>query len=264
MAELKADVLVLGAVMVGVGAALHLQKRGRDVILVDRDGLAGEGTSFGNAGMIECASVFPYMFPRDFGEILRYAQNRSPQVRYSPADLPAFLPWLARYYFASSPERARQSAMAELPLIRRSLIEHEELIAEAGAGELLRRTGWIKMYRSDATLAKALSDFERAKQYGVQGEVLDDAAIKLREPQLAGEFKGAIHFSEPGFVPDPRGVGKAYAGRCKRKGGRFLAGDARTLEQATGGWRVNVDHGAVTAREAVVALGPWSDLRSEE
>src|SRR6202022_163582 len=264
MAELKADVLVLGAVMVGVGAALHLQKRGRDVILVDRDGLAGEGTSFGNAGMIECASVFPYMFPRDFREILRYAQNRSPQVRYSLADLPAFLPWLLRYYLASSPERAKQSAMAELPLIRRSLIEHEALIAEAGAGELLRRTGWIKMYRSDTSFAKALSDFERAKQYGVTGEVLDDAAIKQREPQLAGEFKGAIHFSEPGFVPDPGGLAKAYAALFKRKGGRFLAGDARTLEQANGGWRVNVDHGAVTAREAVVALGPWSDLRSEE
>jgi D-amino-acid dehydrogenase len=259
MAELKADVLVLGAGMVGVGAALHLQKRGRDVILVDREGLAGEGTSFGNAGMIECASVFPYMFPRDFREILRYAQNRSPQVRYSLADLPSFVPWLVRYYLASSPERAKESAMAELPLIRRSLIEHEELIAQAGAGELLRRTGWIKMYRSDKTLAKALSDFERAKQYGVTGEVLDDAAIKQREPQLAGEFKGAIHFTEPGFVSDPGGLAKAYATLFKRKGGRFLAGDARTLQQANG-WRVNVEQGAVTAREAVVALGPWSDL----
>ena len=82
MAELKADVLVLGAGMVGVGAALHLQQRGRDVILVDRHELAGEETSYGNAGLIECASVFPYMFPRDFGQILRYALNRAPQVRY--------------------------------------------------------------------------------------------------------------------------------------------------------------------------------------
>jgi D-amino-acid dehydrogenase len=260
MAELKADVVVLGAGMVGVGAALHLQKRGRDVILVDRQAHAGEGTSYGNAGMIECASVFPYMFPRDFSEILRYAQNRSPQVRYSLAELPSFLPWLVRYYLASSPQRAHQGAMAVLPLIRRSLIEHEELIAEAGAGDLLRRTGWIKMYRSDATLAKALSDFERAKQYGVKGEILDDAAIKLREPQISGEFAGAIHFSEPGFVVDPGGLAKAYAALFRRKGGRFLTGDARTLEQAGGGWRVNVDQGAVTAREAVVALGPWSDL----
>ena len=65
MAELKADVLVLGAGMVGVGAALHLQKRGRDTVLIDRHEMAGEETSYGNGGLIESASVFPYMFPRD-------------------------------------------------------------------------------------------------------------------------------------------------------------------------------------------------------
>src|SRR5689334_24675425 len=71
MPELKADVVVLGAGMVGLGAALHLQKRGRDVMLVDRHNAAGEETSYGNAGLIECASVFPYMFPRDFGSLDR-------------------------------------------------------------------------------------------------------------------------------------------------------------------------------------------------
>src|ERR1700722_17006234 len=120
MAELKADVLVLGAGMVGVGAALHLQKRGRDVILVDRHELAGEGTSFGNAGLFDWASVFPFIFPRDFGRFLQYARNRSPQARYQLSTLPAFLPWLVRYFLASSPKRALHSAMAELPLIRRS------------------------------------------------------------------------------------------------------------------------------------------------
>jgi D-lysine oxidase len=185
MAELKADVLVLGAGMVGVGAALHLQQRGREVILIDRHQRAGEETSFGNAGLIECASVFPYMFPRDFGQILRYAINSSPQVRYQFADLPSFLPWLMRYYFASSPDRAQHSAMAELPLIRRSLIEHEALIAEAEVPELLRRTGWLKLYRSAATLSKAVREFERAKHHGVAGEVLDGKAIAAREPHLA-------------------------------------------------------------------------------
>src|SRR6202163_3880172 len=260
MTELKADVLVLGAGMVGVSAALHLQQRGRDVILVDRHEFAGEETSFGNAGLIESASVFPYMFPRDFAQILQYALNRSPQVRYRFSDLPFSLPWLLRYFLASSPERTLHSAMAELPLIRRSLLEHEALIAEAGVPELLRRTGWIKLFSSDATLAKAVRDFERAKQYGVDGEVLDGKAIAAREPNLTGEFAGAIHFPAPGFVPDPGGLAKAYAALLKRKGGRFLVGDARTLEQGAGGWRVSGPHGATTAREVVAALAPWPDM----
>ena len=260
MGEPKADVLVLGAGMVGVSAALHLQQRGRDVILVDRHELAGEETSHGNGGLIECASVFPYMFPRDVREILRYAINSTPQVRYSVADLPAFLPWLMRYYLASSPERAPHSALAALPLIRRSLLEHEALIAEAGVPELLRRTGWIKLFRSDATLAKAIADLERARQYGVAGEVLDAKAIAAREPNLTGDFAGAVHWPAPGFVPDPGGLAKAYAALFERKGGRFRVGDARTLQQGSGEWRLAGTDGAIVAREAVVALGPWSDL----
>ena len=260
MAELKADVLVLGAGMVGVSAAVHLQNRGRDVILIDRHERAGEETSFGNAGLIESASVFPYMFPRDFGQILRYAMNSQPEVRYELFDLPALLPWLARYYLASSPKRALHSAMAELPLIRRSLIEHEALMAQAEVPELLRRTGWLKLFRSDATLASAAADFERARQYGVAGEILDRKAIAAREPNLSGEFTGAVYFPAPGFIPDPGGLAKAYAALLKRKGGRFMTGDARSLEQRSGGWQVAGPSGTAVAREVVVALGPWSDL----
>jgi D-amino-acid dehydrogenase len=256
MVQLKADVLVLGAGMVGVSAALHLQKLGRDVILVDRHERAGEETSYGNAGLIECASVFPYMFPRDFKQILQYALNRSPQVRYSISDLPDFLPWLVRYYFASSPQRALHSAMAELPLIQQSLVEHEALIDEAGVPELLRRTGWLKLFRSETSLAKAVREAERAGQYGVASEILDSKAIAAREPHLTGDFAGAVHLPTPGFIADPAALARAYAALFVRKGGRFVVADARSLTQEAGGWRVD----RVAAREAVVALGPWSDL----
>src|ERR1700744_4904355 len=173
MAELKTDVLVLGAGMVGVGAALHLQQRGRSVILIDKHERAGEETSYGNAGLIEAASVFPYMFPRELSKILRYASNRAPHVHYSVSDLPSFLPWLLRYYLASRPDRALRGAMGVLPLIRRSLDEHEALITEAGVPELLRKMGWIKLFRSDASLARASAELERARQYGVVGDILD-------------------------------------------------------------------------------------------
>jgi D-amino-acid dehydrogenase len=259
MAELKADVLVLGAGMVGVSAALHLQARGRNVVLVDRHERAGEETSYGNAGLIECASVFPYMFPRDFGQILKYAANRSPDVHYHLDALPSFLPWMLRYFLNSSPQGALRSALAALPLIQRSLQEHEALIEEAGVPELLRRTGWIKLFRSERTMAKGLSELKRDRAYGISGDVLDAAAIAAREPNLSGDFAGAIHWPTPGFIPDPGGLAKAYARLFIRKGGRFLAADARTLTQGDGGWRVAGPNGALVARDAVVALGPWSD-----
>ena len=260
MAELKADVLVLGAGMVGVSAALHLQARGRNVVLVDRHERAGEETSYGNAGLIECASVFPYMFPRDFSQILKYALNRSADAHYHLDALPGFLPWMIRYFLNSSPAGALRSATAALPLIQRSLQEHEALIAEAGVPELLRRTGWIKLFRSGATMEKSLGELERDRAYGVTGNVLDPAAIAAREPNLSGDFTGAIHWPAPGFIPDPGALAKAYAALFIRKGGRFLTADARTLTQGDGNWRVAGPNGAIIGRDVVVALGPWSDL----
>ncbi|MGG1949488.1 FAD-dependent oxidoreductase, partial [Trinickia sp. NRRL B-1857] len=44
------DVIVLGAGIVGVSCAIHLQDRSRRVALLDR-GAPGDGTSFGNAGL---------------------------------------------------------------------------------------------------------------------------------------------------------------------------------------------------------------------
>ena len=55
---MRADVVVLGAGIVGVSVALHLQKRGRAVVLVDRRG-PGEETSFGNAGLIQSEGSTP-------------------------------------------------------------------------------------------------------------------------------------------------------------------------------------------------------------
>lgn len=242
--------------MVGVSAALHLQQRGRDVILVDTRQEAGEETSFGNAGLIECASVFPYMFPRDFAQLAQYALNRSPQAHYRLSDLPYFAPWLVRYFLASSPQRALHSAMAELPLIQRSLIEHEALIAAAGVPELLRRTGWLKLFRSEKSFVHAVKEVERIRQFGVPSDILRSSAIAAREPNVSGEFAGAIYLPTPGFVPDPGALAKAYAALFTRRGGRFLVSEARTLEQDGKEWRVR----GAAAREVVVALGPWSDL----
>jgi len=262
MAAQRADVVVLGAGIVGVSAALHLQQRGRDVILLDRHGIAGEETSYGNAGLIERASVFPYTFPRDLPHLVRYALNRSTEAHYHLSALPTVLPWLWRYFRASSPAGALRSARAALPLIERSLAEHEALMEAAGAQHLLRRTGWIKLFRSQASLAQGVVELKLAREFaGVEGEVLDVAGIAAREPNFSGDFTGAIHWPAPGFVPDPGKLAKSYAELFTRRGGRFVAGDARTLQQDGGGWQLrDADGNTIAAREVVVALGPWADL----
>lgn len=255
---MRCDVVVLGAGMVGLGAALALQARGREVAIVDRRGTAGRETSFGNAGLIERASVALYTFPRDIGKILKVVAGRAPEARVDWTALPHILPWIARYYWESAPARAAAHAKAVLPLIERCVSEHEKLAEAAGATGLLRRSGWIKAFRTQESMEEGLADARVVRDHGLAVDILDPAALALLEPDVSG-FVGAAHYRDPVAVTDPGALALAYARLFETRGGRLVAGDARSLEETGQGWRIATQHGLLDAREAVVALGPWSD-----
>lgn len=254
-----ADVLVLGAGIVGVSAALHLQQRGRRVALIDRRG-AGEETSYGNAGLIERSSVIPYGVPRDLRILALYALNRSADVRFDWLHVPRLTSWLWRFWRESSPSKLRGAAGDMLPLIERSLIEHENLMAEAGLLKDLRKGGWIDAFRTPGSLDRAVKNAESLRLYGLRFDVLDRAELQRREPHLSDVLIGGIHWLDAASVPDPGAVVKGYAKLFEKRGGEVLEGDARTLRQDGSGWSVQTQNGRVGAREVVVALGPWSDM----
>ena len=112
MALQRTDVVVLGAGMVGVGAALHIQAKGRAVTLIDRTGAAARETSFGNAGIVQSEAAYPYAFPRALGEIVPAALNLDPRVHIRYLALPWIAMWVWRYFLASSPARRLETALA--------------------------------------------------------------------------------------------------------------------------------------------------------
>jgi D-amino-acid dehydrogenase len=256
---MRADVIVLGAGMVGVSVALHLQQRGRDVVLVDRR-RAGEETSYGNAGLIQREGVIPYTFPREIGTILSYAMNHRRDAVYHLSALPRIVPWLFRYWQNATSERIERSARALAPLMARCVDEHEALIAEAGgaARALVRPNGWIRCLRTEESLREKIAEARRFDQYGIDYAVLTGAQLRALEPHVSGKIIGAIHFRGSPTSSDPGMLTKAYADLFVRKGGRFLKGDGRRLVQDTSGWSLPAENGPITACEAVVSLGPWS------
>lgn len=253
----RSDVAVLGAGIIGVSAALHLQARGRSVVLVDRRG-AGEETSYGNAGLIERASVVPYAFPRSLLALLRYAANQQTDVRYHWSFLPRVAPWLFQYWRNSAPARLAEAARAMLPLIERCLDEHRPLLDQAGITHLARDTGWLTVYRSTRALDEGVQGTAKAVAHGLSFGVLDPAQVRALEPHLADGLTGGIHWKDPVSVSDPGAVTKGYADLFLRRGGRMLQADARSLQPADGGWSLNGPDGPIVVRDVVVALGPWS------
>lgn len=253
----KTDVLVLGAGIVGVSAALQLAKRGVSVALIDRRGV-GEETSYGNSGIIGGAGVYPNAFPREWSKVLQVAFKRAPQANYHFRSLLAVAPWLFAYWRASTRSRLEDSARALHPLQSRAAAEHEALAIEAGASRYLRKGGWISIYRRPGALEALAPELALGAELGVPATVLDVAGARALEPHLVPVFTSAIHWSSVVTLSNPLAVTQAYADRFKALDGRVLKGDARTLARSGGSWSVDTEEGRYQASDAVIALGPWS------
>ncbi len=259
MPSRSVDVIVLGAGMVGVSAALALQARGAMVTLVDRHGEAADETSYGNAGLIQSEAVIPYTFPRDPAEIANAALNRDPRAHVRYGALPANAHALWRYFRFSTSAEVAETAKAMKPLVFGAAAEHQKLAEAAGAGAILRPTGWLQVWRTSAGEDDAHAEVEDLAPYGVQSRFLDRDGVMAMEPHLGEAARGALHFPDPLSTPDPQGLARAYAALFVARGGRFEKGDANTLEPAASGWMVTTEAGRVGARDVVIALGPWSN-----
>ncbi len=253
------DAVVLGAGIVGVSAALGLQARGRTVVIVDRLGEAAGETSSGNTGIIQTEAIIPYLFPRDPAEIALAAVNLNPDAHIRYAALPAIAPALWRYFRASTRVGKAETARAMAPFVSAAAAEHRKLAAAAGASALLRDTGWIKVFRSSRGEDKVREEAEELKPYGIVPTFLDRAALTALEPHAGALALGGTHFPDPPTTPDPQGLTRAYAALFVSRGGRMEVGDARSLEPSGPGWLVTTASGRLAARDAVIALGAWSD-----
>ena len=254
------DVVVLGAGIVGVCVAVHLQKKGRSVVLVDRRD-PGSETSFGNAGLIQREAIYPYGFPQDFGALVRYGLNHNIDAHYHPLALPTIAPFLWRYWKNSGVTRHDAIARLYAKLIERCVDEHDVLIAEAGADHLVRRNCWIKIFRTTKMRDKNFAEAERWKQeFGVTHRPLDGRDLEREEPFLAPGLAGGLHWTQPISTSSPHGLVAAYAALFEKLGGRTLQGDARSLQADGSGWSVRSAEGLTRAGAAVVALGPWADV----
>jgi D-amino-acid dehydrogenase len=253
----RSDVMVLGAGIVGTSIALHLAKRGLSVALVDR-GAPGEETSYGNAGIIESNTIFPATFPKSLTALARVALKQATEANYHLSFLPQVVPWLLAFRAASDPERLVNHARMVRPLFSHAVSEHEALMLESGATRYLRKTGWLKLYRRDATFRSLAREFDLAGEFGIPLDALStDDALAL-EPSLSPVFEHAVFWRSATSISNPLALTRAYAARFSTLGGVTLTGDAQTLHRSGARWRVETDQGALDADQAVVALGPWA------
>ncbi len=252
------DIAVLGAGMIGVCVANHLQKAGHNVVLIDRKA-PGRETSYGNAGLIQREAVEPHPFPRDIGKIWRVLPNRSVDIRYRASAMFQNAGALIQYWHHSSPREFARIVPEYASLIAHCTAEHDAMISAAGAESLLRRDGWLQLFREPHNLESESAKAEEHRQrFGVTFETLDSRALAATEPAIAKRLAGAIHWTNAWSVVDPGALVQAYADDFMAAGGSLETAEVTHISHNASVWQLHAESRTIEAESLVLATGPWS------
>jgi D-amino-acid dehydrogenase len=250
-------IAVVGAGIVGVSCALHLQRAGHDVTLIDPRA-PGTATSFGNAGGIVTGAVVPNSTPALWRDIPRMLFDRNSAVRVRWSYLPWIAPWLTQFLLAGRHARVETIADALLPLVSRAYDAHRELIALSGVEGLVRPVGWLKVYESEAGFAGTQYDREIMQARGIKLDVLGPDDIRQLEPNLARRYLKGLFLPDSAFVASPHQLVQAHAAQFQRLGGTIVQERVRGVQPIDGGVRLDCELGFRSFDAVVIAAGAWS------
>lgn len=181
--------------MVGVSVAWHLQRRGFRVTMVDRKA-PGEETSWGNAGIIQRECLQPYRIPTGFLNRIQILLNAKVDVRYDLASIPQNIYAIYLYWRNSSPRLYHKNSAAFASLIEHCTTEHERMIKASHSEGLVRKVGFLELFRTEP-LSVAAASVEEQRAMGINVDLVTPDDLQKQEPSLnAKAFSCGFYFKD--------------------------------------------------------------------
>ena len=251
------QVTIVGAGIVGICCGLWLQREGHQVTLIDP--LApGRGCSYGNGGLLQASACVPIATPGVLQAVPRMLLDPDQPLVIHWRHLPRLAPYLLRFLAAARPGRVEEISKSLASLLAIALPSYRPLIAEAGAGELVRPSGELHVYQTAAAFRSAIGAHELRRRRGVPIEVLDDAAAHQLEPALAPVYR-AVFLPEPEQTLDPYEFAAHLAAHFVRRGGIVLQEKVQDIVVAPEGpVAVVTDADQHAVDQLVIAAGAYS------
>ncbi len=212
--------VVVGAGIIGTAIAHDLQKRGRQVVLVDRD-TPGMGASFGNMASIAVTEFMPASRPSVWRQIPGWMLDPEGPVRVRPSYMPKLAPWFLRFIAASRPSRLRELEAQGAALCSRALDDTMALLRETGLEDQISEEGCLSLYADEAEFRADREHIEILERFGFPHEVIGRQAINALEPELSDRIGMAVLFPQNRSMRDPYRLVLALAERFAGLGGRI-------------------------------------------
>jgi len=248
---------VIGAGIVGICAALEIQRAGFDVTLIDRDE-PGMSCSYGNAGILTATEVGPLGLPGMMKNLPKWLLDPLGPVAVDPLHLPKMIPWGLRLLKESRPDRVEQIADQMQGFYHSAIDLYRDLLGSVGAGDLVRQPGYLCVYSSRETAQPDDYFWSLHRQRGIALNELGAGEIRQIVPDASKDLTYAIHVLDEGCVVSPLAVSKALLGGFLAEGGTFIEANVSHLEPTDGAVVVRSEAGDQTFSNVVLSAGVHS------
>lgn len=253
-----ADVLVIGGGAVGVCSAYYASKQGLKVTLLDK-GEVCSGGSYGNAGLIVPSHCVPLAAPSSMTNAWRRLFTPHDPIYVKPRLNRDLISWLLSFRRACTDANVRTA----MPLLRRLSLASVTLFEELKNGEGLsfgyEKSGYLRLYKTEAGLQEGRDEVELVQSVGVEAQLLDREQVQQLEPSTRIDALGGVSYPEDAHLTPGRFV-RGLAERTAKQGVQVLPFtevlDFETLNRSIS--KVRTSKGDFVASQIVLAAGAWS------
>ncbi len=258
--EIEPGVVVIGAGVVGLSAAIALEARGLAVTVLEREAPAA-GASAGNAGAFAFTDILPLASPGILRKAPKWLLDPLGPLSIPPSYAMQIAPWMFRFWRACSASRVAHSTAAQTALMDLSKAALEPFLTETGTASMLRKEGNLQVYESQAELDASLPGWKARAEHGIEFRHMDAAGMAEIQPGLAPRFTHGTF--TPGWysIADPKLYTLALADHFRARGGVIERAEVSDLKAIDGGVEIATADGRTRRVERVVlAAGAFSHL----
>lgn len=251
------NVVIIGAGMIGLATAWHLQEHGVNVTIVDRKGVAA-GSSWGNAGWITPALTLPLGEPSMLvAGPWQLVKPTSPL--YVPMN-PRLIPFLSGFAWHSLPKRWKKSISIFAKVNPLALDAFNELTDGGVTGKVKPADPFLAGFRQEKDRAGLLHEFEVVEQSGgtVDYDIVTGDELRAIEPTLSDNVNAGVLLRDQWFINPPK-YAESLADAVRKRGGTITTGfDVVDVRDTGSGAEAISSTGETASGDAVViATGAW-------
>ena len=251
-------VAVIGGGVIGLATAYFLEKRGADVIVIEKDKV-GAACSSGNLGWVVPSHAGPVPAPGLTLKSLRWLLRSDNPLYIKPTAIPSLFGWLWRFRGHCN-SRDHEAGFHAIATFGRTEMQLLDQLVEDGVSFEMDKQGLLYLFRTEEARDEVLDELCPLERYGYEPPTtLSGGELKQFEPGVADDLFGGVHLEGDRHVRPETLCGGLEA--WLEKTGIEIREGVRVEDVTTSGECVTAfvgSDGRIEADASVIAAGAWS------